>query len=291
MEREIVKIDHDLCNGCGLCIPNCHEGALQIIEGKAYLISDLMCDGLGACIGHCPVDAITIEKREAEPYNEKEVMAFMVKKGKSVVKAHLIHLLEHNEVDFFNEGIEYLKENEKVINLDLNELLASLVQNNQPENKDHSCGCMGSQQVSFKNTKPIFEKDNQVEMASALTHWPVQLHLINPRASYFVGTDLLLASDCSAFAAGNFHSKFLVGKTLTIACPKLDSGIDTYVSKIQMLIDESKINTITVLMMEVPCCGGLLQIVQRALKNASRKVPVKMLIMSIKGEIIQEEWV
>jgi hypothetical protein len=170
-------------------------------------------------------------------------------------------------------------------------LIAGLVQNNEPENKDKSCGCLGSQPISFKKSKNVVEKGIFFETSSELTHWTVQLHLINPRASYFVETDLLLASDCSAFAAGNFHRKFLAGKTLAVACPKLDSGIDTYISKIQMLIDDAKINTITVLMMEVPCCGGLLQIVQHAIKNASRRVPIKMIILSIKGEIIQEEWV
>ena len=292
MKREIVKIDEALCDGCGLCIPNCHEGALQIIDGKAHLVSDLMCDGLGACLGHCPQDAITIENREAEPYDEIKVMQEMVKKGKNVVIAHLTHLKEHNEDEFLKQGIEFLNSNEKNINFNIKEVMELINKTDHQEEENKSCGCQGSNPVSFNNnTIPVFGGNIVQDTPSALTHWPVQMHLINPAASYFQGTDLLLASDCSAFTAGDFHNKFLKGKTLTIACPKLDSGIEVYISKVKSLIEDAKINTITVLMMEVPCCGGLLQIAQQALKNANRKIPVKMLIMSIRGEIIKEEWV
>ena len=148
----------------------------------------------------------------------------------------------------------------------------------------------GTDPDNNNNVVPVFGQQNIQETPSALSHWPVQMHLINPAASYFYGTDLLLASDCSAFTAGNFHSKFLKGKTLAIACPKLDSGIDVYISKVKSLIEDAKINTLTVLMMEVPCCGGLLQIVHHATKDANRKIPVKMMIMNIRGEIIKEEW-
>ena len=291
MIREIVKIDEELCDGCGLCIPNCHEGALQIIDGKAHLVSDLMCDGLGACLGHCPLDAITIEKREAEPYDEVKVMAEMVKKGKNVVIAHLTHLKEHNEKEFLKQGIQFLTENEKNINFNIKEVMEKVNKNEHHEEENKSCGCQGSQPVSFNNAIPNFGQNTNQEIPSALTHWPVQMHLINPAAAYYQGTDFLLASDCSAFTAGNFHTKFLKGKSLAIACPKLDSGIETYIHKIKSLVEDAKINTITVLMMEVPCCGSLLQIVQQAIKEASRKIPIKMLIMGIRGEILKEEWV
>lgn len=244
MKRDIIKIDEELCNGCGLCIPNCHEGALQIIDEKARLISDLMCDGLGACIGHCPQRAITIEQREAEPYDEIAVIKEMVKKEES------------------------------------------------------SCigGCPGSMPVDFninleQMNKAALPKTKQQtsQYVSELRHWPVQMHLINPSTSYFKNSDLLLAADCVAFSMGDFHKNYLKGKTLIIACPKLDSGIETYIAKITSLIDDAKINTITVMMIVVPCCTGLLQIVKTATSQAKRKVLVKAMIIGIKGEVISEE--
>jgi len=129
MKREIVKIDEELCNGCGLCIPNCHEGALQIIDGKARLISELMCDGLGACLGHCPEGAITIETREALPYNETEVIKDMVSKGKATVVAHLKHLREHNEIAFLKEGMQYLKLNRDTLGFDLEDVIDEVNEN------------------------------------------------------------------------------------------------------------------------------------------------------------------
>ena len=133
--------------------------------------------------------------------------------------------------------------------------------------------------------------DAAPEQASELRQWPVQMHLINPGASYFKQSDLVLAADCVAFSVGNFHSKWLKGKTLAIACPKLDSGLETYVEKIRGLIDEAKINTLTVMMMQVPCCGGLMQMVKMAAGQAERKVPVKKIIVGVEGDILSEEWV
>ena len=230
MLREIVKIDEDLCNGCGDCVPNCHEGALQIIDGKARLISDLMCDGLGACIGHCPVDAITIEKREAEPYDEVKVMAIMVDKGENTVVAHLEHLLDHNETVFYNQAIQYLTENEKNLPFSLQKVTArveKLGEESQPAIEpmamaDSGCGCQGSQTMSFKPAAADKGGTAPIDAPSELRQWPVQMHLINPQASYFQGADVVMAADCVAFSLGNFHQKYLKGKSLAIACPKLD---------------------------------------------------------------------
>ena len=131
----------------------------------------------------------------------------------------------------------------------------------------------------------------QPDQPSELRQWPVQMHLLNPNAPYLRGSDLLLAADCVAFSMGNFHSKYLKGRSLAIACPKLDHGTDIYIEKLTAMIDIAKINTITVMMMEVPCCGGLLQMVRNALSKASRKVPVKQMIISLSGEVLKEEWV
>ena len=141
---------------------------------------------------------------------------------------------------------------------------------------------------SLKSREKTQQPSNQ---PSELRQWPVQMHLVNPNAPYFRGSDLLLAADCVAFSMGGFHSNHLRGKSLAIACPKLDHGTDTYVEKLTAMIDISKVNTITVMMMEVPCCGGLLQMVKAALANASRKVPVKQMIVGINGEVLEEEWV
>lgn len=296
MIREIIKIDEDLCNGCGVCVPNCHEGALQIIDGKARLISELMCDGLGACLGHCPEGALEIERREADDYDETVVIQQMIPKGANTVIAHLKHLKDHNETAFLKEAVGYLRANEDSILLDVPAIL-SAVHNSKPEEPSHSggCGggCPGSAPVSFE--KPSFVMASQATQVPAaqsqLQQWPVQLHLINPAASYFNGADLLIAADCAAFAHGDFHNTFIRGKKLVIACPKLDQGKEIYVEKFIRLIDESKINTITLVIMEVPCCGGLTHLVQMATERARRKVPVKEVVVGLRGDVLSEEWI
>ncbi len=239
MQRDIIKIDEEKCNGCGLCVPNCHEGALQVIDGKIRLVSELMCDGLGACIGHCPEGAITIEKREAEPFDEAVVMS---KK-------------EHDNHHSHNGG-----------------------------------GCPGSRERIIAPV-PANQKPEFSDTASQLTHWPIQMHLINPNSPSYRGADLLLAADCVAFSLVSFHSTFLKNRSLAIACPKLDHGTENYVDKLTALIDSAKINTITVMMMEVPCCGGLLQMVKSAIGRATVKVPVKAVLVSIDGKILKNEWI
>lgn len=310
MKREIVKIDEELCNGCGDCIPNCHEGALQIIDDKARLISDLMCDGLGACIGHCPMGAITMEEREAEAYDEVEVMKEMVTKGKNTIIAHLSHLKDHRQTDFLKQGVQYLLDIEDQLDFQVNDILTAVHNGAQKqegatvhhhENIDHkhpimeeamnsACGCPGSATQTFEKKLPS-DNAQSGPVPSALKHWPVQMHLINPRAPHFTRSDFVLAADCTAFTIGGFHPEFLEGKTLGIACPKLDSGTEMYVQKLISLIDESQINTLTVMIMEVPCCGGLAQMVQMAAQQASRKVPVKQVVVSVRGEVLAEEWV
>ncbi len=322
MERDIIHIDAELCDGCGDCIPNCHEGALQLIDGKATLISDLMCDGLGACIGHCPQGAITMEKREAEPYNETEVIKGMAEKGKNVVIAHLKHLVEHNELDFVKEGFAWLRKNRELLTFDLDEVTTLIHTNKEkmftdvkvsvnkeeklylvknpeekinvaqmaPQVESSACGCAGLQVKEIKNeVLPI--RSDTVAQPSELRQWPVQFHLINPAAGYFKGADVLLAADCSAYTMGNFHSDYLRGKSLIIACPKLDSNQESYIQKLIQLIDHSMINTLHVFIMEVPCCGGLLRIIDQAVGQANRKVPVKCSVVSAEGNILSEEWI
>jgi NAD-dependent dihydropyrimidine dehydrogenase PreA subunit len=306
MKREIIQIDEEKCDGCGNCVPNCHEGALQIIDEKAVLISDLMCDGLGACIGHCPQDALTIEEREAEPYDEIIVMKEMIQKGKNVVTAHMKHLKDHQEHAFLKQGVQFLMENKEKLDFNPVEIIQEVHHHGRPQNisqqtqapepsglqMESGCGCQGSKEMSFEAGGQN-ETAGQVvsDQPSALRQWPVQLHLINPGAGYFQGSDLLVSADCVAFSLGNFHSKHLQNKSLVIACPKLDSNMQVYEQKLTALIDHAGVNTITVMIMEVPCCGGLMQLVQSAASKAQRKVPVKAVQVGIQGQILAEEWI
>ncbi len=308
MIRDILKIDEGLCNGCGLCVPNCHEGALQVIDGKVRLVSELMCDGLGACIGHCPEGAITIEKREAEPYNEVRVMEQMINSGKNTIIAHLKHLKDHGETGFLQEGVAWLKSHRSELNFNPDEVisevhnhghkttakiaapLAAAVHHHHAHNHGGG-GCPGSREMIIEKPSDNYLNTTSTDLPSELRQWPVQMHLINPNASYFRGADLLLAADCVAFSLGNFHSAWLKGKSLAIACPKLDHGMEIYSEKLTAMVETAKINTITVMIMEVPCCGGLLQMVKAVMAKSSRKVPVKKITVGINGNILEEEWV
>ena len=304
MKRTIIKIDENLCNGCELCVQGCHEGALQMIDGKARMISDLYCDGLGACIPECPVGAITLEEREAEPYDEIKVMQRISPKGEATVVAHLNHLIDHNQTEYVEQGIQYIIDNK--LDVDLNKLKNAPKANNenietpQKETKKMEMhanhgggGCPGSKMMSFDKPAATAAATTTVatDQPSELRQWPVQMHLVNPQAPYFQNADVLMAADCVAFSMGNFHSKYLKGKGLAIACPKLDNGKDIYVDKLTAMIDMAKINTLTVMIMEVPCCSGLLQIAKMATEKASRKVPVKALVVGLDGEIKSEEWI
>lgn len=303
MKRKIVEIDEELCNGCGLCIPNCQEGALQIIDDKARLISDLFCDGLGACIGHCPEGAINIVEREAEPYNERKVMELMVPKGRNTILAHLKHLRDHNEVDFLNAAIKYLQENDIDMSDEGFELRRptiagfpdKVIQMNQERPVPVACGCPGSIAMDFSSDEEqvkeaVKQASDPLEVPSELKQWPVQLHLLNPQASYFRNADVVLTADCVPFAMGNFHARFLKGKSLAIACPKLDTNKESYVQKISSMISDSRINSLSVIMMEVPCCGGLLAMAEAARQQAGRNVPIKRIIVGIKGDVLEEDW-
>lgn len=294
MKRDIITVNEDLCNGCGNCVPGCPEGALQIIDGKARLMSDLFCDGLGACLGECPTGALVIEKREAEPYEEKKVMVNIVKAGKNTVIAHLKHLKDHGETAYYNEAIDFLKEAGLSPSEYISEGATAPHHNHHKEHKHHGHGgggCPGSAMRELKPKHTESASPNSGDAPSELTQWPVQLHLVSPNAPYYRNADLLIAADCTAFAAGNFHNRFMKGKALAIACPKLDSSQDIYVDKITAMIDEAKVNTITVAIMMVPCCGGLTHMVETARKNASRNVPIKKVIISLEGDVISEDWV
>jgi len=270
VKRKIIKIDEDLCNGCGLCIPNCPEGAIQIIDNKARLISDLFCDGLGACIGYCPEGAITIEEREAEQYNEIKVMENIVKQGENTIRAHLEHLEEHGETRFLNEALDYLR--------------ARGIKIKKIEKKENlPCGCPGSALREIKREGADFDK-NSVRQESRLSQWPVQLNLLPPQASFFNNSDLLVCADCVPFAYANFHSDLLNGKSLVIGCPKLDD-VENYKEKLIDMFKLNNIKKVTVAIMEVPCCYGLYAVVNEAVEKSGKKIDVIKKVISVGGEI------
>jgi ferredoxin len=259
-----------------------------MIDGKARLVSELFCDGLGACIGECPQGAITLEEREAQPYDEIAVMDRISGKGKNTIIAHMKHLRDHNEMKYFNQAIDYIEE--KNIEIDLTEINKKPMFNIMEKHSGGS-GCPGSKSMDFRKNNTQEFVNMAEDQPSTLNQWPVQMHLVNPGASYFQNADVLIAADCVAFSLGNFHSKFLKGKALAIACPKLDSNMEVYEDKIISMIDDSKINTLTVMIMEVPCCGGLLRLTQKAMQQAERKIPLKLMVVGVRGDILNEQWI
>ena len=276
-KRKIIKINEEICNGCGACIPNCPEGAIQVIDGKARLISDIFCDGLGACIGHCPQDTITTEEREADPYNEKKAMDNIIKAGNKTILAHLNHLKDHGEHHYLKQALEVIKE--KNITVPFKE---------EKITPHKTCECPGAKTIDFSKEKKG-KKTEQGARVSHLGHWPVQLHLVSPNASYFQRNNVLLVADCVAYALGDFHKDYLQGKSLAIACPKLDTDQESYLQKLTALINDAHITSLTVMTMEVPCCRGLLALAQQAASQAKVKIPIKSIVVGIKGTIIKEE--
>lgn len=286
-KRRVITIDEGKCDGCGACATGCHEGALQVIDGKARLVSDILCDGLGACIGECPRGAIKIKERRAEPYDEAKVMEGMSALGPDAIKAHLKHLADHGQKAFIGQALAHIKEH-------------GIPDPREGEMTDHKergngsghgpCGCPGERMMDLRGEGCRGVEGKGSAAGSQLRQWPVQLHLISPMAPYFEKADLLVAADCTAYAYGDFHGDFIKGRAMVVACPKLDDGLKTYEEKLRALIEDAGVNTVTVAQMEVPCCGGLLALVRRAAGGAGRKVPVKRVVIGVQGGIKSEEW-
>lgn len=285
--RSIIKIDEDKCNGCGLCIPNCPEGAIRIIDGKARMISDIFCDGLGACLGHCPEGAITIIEREAEDYDEYKVMENVVKQGENTIRAHLDHMLDHNEMEYYKQAIQYLKDHDIPVpggeEACVEEPLA--------------CGCPGSMTRNLARPGGIDAADTTVGdsgkdavEARGETHlgnWPVQMMLINPNAPYLKDAKILVAADCTAYASGSLHPDFMRDRVTLIGCPKLDNR-QAYVEKLAAIFTANEIRDILLLIMEVPCCGGMKSIVAEALARSGKSIPARGHVIGINGEVCSD---
>ena len=267
VRRQIIKIDEEKCTGCGDCIPNCPEGALQVIDGKARLISDLFCDGLGACIGTCPVDAISVEEREAAPYDERKVMENIVKQGPNVINAHLEHLREHGEFELLKTALDYLRENDIPVP--------------RPQ-VPAGGGCPGSRAMQFEEKAADAAPAGRA--VSRLRQWPVQITLVPPHAPYLQGADVALIADCVPFAYANVHEDFIKGRVVLVGCPKLDD-VQAYRKKLAEVFRQNDVKSIEVVHMEVPCCFGLVHVLRQALGDAGKQIPVTETMISIRGEV------
>ena len=236
--RNIVKIDEEKCNGCGLCVNACAEGAIKIIDGKARLVSETYCDGLGACLGHCPQDAITIEKREADDFDEQATEAYLAKEKKTQVQA------------------------------------------------DFVCPGMAAKQLE---TKAVPDDTTPVgEVPSRLGQWPVQFKLVSPNAPYFANSDLLLVADCVPFAMGDFHNRFLKGRSIAVGCPKLDD-VQSYIEKLATILQANKLNSLAVIHMEVPCCSGLTHIARQAIAQSNIDMTFEDVTIDLQGNVSRTE--
>ena len=255
--RKIVKIDEEKCNGCGVCVPSCAEGALQIIDGKARLVSEIYCDGLGACLGECPQDAITIEEREAEDFDEvaTEQHLKQTTKVESPVEDELPCGCPSTHVTQFEEKTA-------------------------PVAEPLPCGCPSANIAHFEpETAP-----ETVTQAATLGHWPVQLKLVPPGAPFLEGADLILAGDCVPFAYPNFHRDFLKDHALLVACPKLDD-FEAHQQKLTEILRQSDVKSLSVLHMEVPCCFGLVKMVKDALLASGKNIPLTEVNIGVRGDV------
>lgn len=232
MIRKIIKIDEEKCNGCGACATACHEGAIEMINGKAKLTREDYCDGLGDCLPACPTNAITFEEREAPAYDETAVLAA---KGKKL-------------------------------------------SNPLP------CGCPGTNSKSIKRENYNYSAQ-PAPMQSRLSQWPVQIKLVPVNAPYFDNANLLVAADCTAYAYGNFHNEFIRNHITLIGCPKLDEG--DYTEKLTAILESNNIRSVTVIRMEVPCCGGIENAVKNALQQSGKFIPWRVVTISTDGNILE----
>lgn len=253
MKRKIIKIHEEKCNGCGLCVTACHEKAIELVNGKAKLVSDIYCDGLGDCLPNCPTAAIEIIEREADEYDD------------DAVKTRIL------ELDNKSKEI-------KDINIGGKEKLP--------------CGCPGTMAKTIER-KPIItmetmpkKRENTTENNSELMQWPVQLNLINTSAPYLKDANLLVAADCTAYAYGNFHRDFMKDKVTVIGCPKLDDN-EHYKNKLTEILKKNNIKSITVVRMEVPCCSGIVDSVKSAMLTSEVIVPYTEITITSNGNIIK----
>jgi len=247
--RKIIQIDDEKCDGCGLCVPSCAEGAIRIADGKARLVAEKYCDGLGACLGHCPQGALTVVDAEADPFDAEA--------AKELVRAGM------------GQG--------------------SASSNHQKTGEDRTLprGCPSTLMQTFAAQTKCNEANIPVSQpgsgVSTLTHWPVQIRLVPPTAPFLRGADLLVTADCTPVAYPRFHDDLLRGKTVLLGCPKFDDT-EAYVQKFAEIFRTAEIKSVTIVVMEVPCCQGLPVIVRKAMALAGKMIPIDVAVITSRGE-------
>ncbi|MFZ2955600.1 MAG: 4Fe-4S binding protein [Candidatus Ozemobacteraceae bacterium] len=279
MKRKIINIDETKCNGCGLCIPGCKEGALQIVNGKARLVKDSYCDGLGACLGECPQGALTIEERDTDLFDEVAVQAHL---NGTPGHGHSMSPSQGNGHDFGpgngHDGHGKADGHDR----------------SQGQGHGHGGGCPGSamrmmNRGTIESPSKAVSATDGTSSPSALGHWPVQLMLVPPGAPFLKEADLVICADCVPFAFPDLHSVYLKGRAVLVGCPKLDD-LSYYAEKLTDLFREAKPRRITVLRMEVPCCGGIAQVAINAHKVSCPSVPLEVHTIGIQGEIVNRQF-
>jgi Pyruvate/2-oxoacid:ferredoxin oxidoreductase delta subunit len=254
--RKIIEIDEDRCDGCGLCVPSCAEGAIRIVNGKAKLAAEKLCDGLGACLGECPRDAIRIVEKEAEDFEE-------------------------------NAAVEQASPRPSASGCPS----AQVKEFARPQPEGMACGCPSAHIQSFDKTTEPAAGASQAEpgvIPSALGHWPVQIRLVPPHAPFLRNADLLIAADCTPLAYGDFHRDFLKGRVVMMGCPKFDD-MALYEEKFRQIFQQAEIKSVTVLVMEVPCCQGLPALVKKTLQESGKKIPVEIVTLGLQGKILRRD--
>lgn len=257
--RQMIRIDEDKCNGCGVCVPACAEGAIQIVDGKAKVVTEKYCDGLGACLGECPQGAISFETREAEQFDEAATIQHLKDTGRSV-EAHLAHMAEHaHHASHMSHA----------------------------SHKSHGFQCPSARTID--RTRECSHEDAPAEQSvqSELRQWPVKLHLVNPSASFFQDADLLIVADCVPFAYGSLHPDFLRGKVVVAGCPKFDD-IEAHMDKLTEIFRRNDVRRVTVLQMEVPCCSGMGRAAGAAIAASGKHVPMETVTISLSGERLEK---
>jgi NAD-dependent dihydropyrimidine dehydrogenase PreA subunit len=256
--RKIIKIDEDKCDGCGICVPSCAEGAIRVIDGKARLVAEKYCDGLGACLGECPQGALHVVDAEVEAFDEEAAKEHVRATGNTSAHAGHAHMTAPKPAAHAD--------------------------------KELPCGCPSSviqtfapQTVCEKANTPVSRPGSGV---SALTHWPIQIHLVPPTAPFLRGADLLVAADCTPAAYHRFHDDLLRGKTILMGCPKFDDA-EAYINKFAAIFAQANIKSVTVAVMEVPCCQGMPVIVKKAMAQAGKSIPLKVVTISTRGEMLK----
>ncbi len=249
MKRKIITIDEKLCNGCGLCVSACHEGAIQMVDGKARLISESYCDGLGDCLPACPTGAITIEEREVAAYDQ------------AAVDAHLANRPKADEASACPTCPG---------------TAAQTIRRDAP---------VWAQPLTPVVEAAAMPTPAAPQVVSELQQWPVQIKLVPPNAPFLRNADILIAATCSAFSYANFHAEFMKGKVTLIGCPKLD-GVD-YAEKLAQIFSMNEIKSVSIVRMSVPCCGGLVQAVKRAFQMSDTMIPWSIVTIGTDGSIIK----